>query len=75
MRESALWANSHHRESAEILSKYARATTEQINAITRVTYGDHLTAELIQPNIDLAAKYGVIKAAFPASSMISSSAG
>jgi NitT/TauT family transport system substrate-binding protein len=75
MRESALWANTHHRESAEILSKYAHATTQQIDTLTRVTYGDHLTPELIQPNIDLAAKYGVIKAAFPASDFISSAAG
>jgi NitT/TauT family transport system substrate-binding protein len=75
MRESALWANSHHRESAEILSKYAHMTSAQIDTFTRATYGDRLTAELIQPNIDVAAKYGVIKAAFPASELISSAAG
>jgi NitT/TauT family transport system substrate-binding protein len=75
MRESALWANKNHRDSAVILAKYAHMTTAQIGTFTRATYGDRLTPELIQPNIDVAAKYGVIKAAFPASDIISSAAG
>jgi NitT/TauT family transport system substrate-binding protein len=75
MRESAVWANAHHRESAEILSKYARITPAQIDTFTRATYGDRLTPELIQPNIDVAAKYGVIKAVFAAADIISSAAG
>jgi len=75
MRQTALWANTHHRESAEILAKYVHLTPEQIDQFTRVTYGDHLTPELIQPNIDLALKYGIIKAAIPAADLISSAAG
>jgi len=75
MRESALWANKNHRDSATILAKYAHITTAQIDTFTRATYGDRLTPELIQPNIDVAAKYGAIKAAFPASDIISSAAG
>jgi NitT/TauT family transport system substrate-binding protein len=75
MRESAQWAGTHHRESAEILSKYTHVTPTQISLFTRVTYGDHLTPELVQPNIDVAVKYGVIKATFPISEMISSAAG
>jgi NitT/TauT family transport system substrate-binding protein len=72
MREAAAWANTHHRESAEILSKYAHNTAEQINSYTRATYGDKLPPELIQPNIDAAAKYGVIPAVFSARDLISS---
>jgi NitT/TauT family transport system substrate-binding protein len=75
MRQTATWANSHHRESAEILSKYIHLTPAQIGEFTRVTYGDRLTPELIQPNIDVAVKYGVIKAAFPASDLISNTGG
>ncbi len=75
MRESAVWAATHHRESAEILAKYTHVTPAQINLVTRVTYGEHLTPELIQPNMDVAVKYGVLKAAFPITDMISSSAG
>jgi NitT/TauT family transport system substrate-binding protein len=75
MRESAVWANAHHRESAAILAAYTHIAPAQINAFTRATYGDHLTADLIQPNIDVAAKYAVIKANFPAADIISSAAG
>jgi len=75
MRQSAVWANAHHRESAEILAKYAHLAPAAINTLTRATYGDRLTPELIQPNIDVAAKYGVIKAPFPASDLISASVG
>jgi NitT/TauT family transport system substrate-binding protein len=72
MRQAGAWANTHHKESAEILAKYAHNTAEQIDSYTRVTYGDKLPPELIQPNIDAAAKYGVIPKAFPASEFISS---
>jgi NitT/TauT family transport system substrate-binding protein len=75
MRQTALWANSHHAESAAILSKYVHLTPAQIDQFTRVTYGDHLSPELIQPNIDVAVKYGVIKTAIPAADLISSAAG
>jgi NitT/TauT family transport system substrate-binding protein len=71
MREAGAWANTHHRESAEVLAKYVRNTAAEIDSYTRVTYGDKLPPELIQPNIDVAFKYGVIKAAFPASEIIS----
>jgi ABC-type nitrate/sulfonate/bicarbonate transport system substrate-binding protein len=72
MRETALWANGHHRQSADVLAKHTHNTAAAIEAATRVTYGDRLTAGEIQPNIDAAAKYGVIKTAFAASEMISS---
>ncbi|MGA2393351.1 MAG: ABC transporter substrate-binding protein [Candidatus Lustribacter sp.] len=75
MRRTAQWANTHHAESAVILSKYVHLTPAQIDQFTRVTYGDHLTAELIQPNIDVAVKYGVINAPIPAADLISSAAG
>lgn len=75
MREAALWSATHHAESAVILAKYTHVTAAQINLVRRVTYGDHLTPELIQPNMDVAVKYGVLKAAFPISDMISSAAG
>ena len=70
MRETAAWANGHHRESAEVLAKYTRDTPQQIQRITRVTYSDRITPELIQPDIDAAAKYGVLKTPFPAGELI-----
>jgi NitT/TauT family transport system substrate-binding protein len=70
MRETAQWANTHHRESAAILATYTHDTPEQIQSVTRVTYGDRVTPDLIQPDIDAAVRYGVLKTPFPASELI-----
>jgi NitT/TauT family transport system substrate-binding protein len=70
MHDTALWANSHHAESAEILAKYTKLTVPQLQGVTRVTYGVDLTAPLIQPAIDTAAKYGIIAKVFPARDII-----
>ena len=71
MRESALWANNsvNYKQSAAILEKYTKVA---VGAANRIAFGDHLDAALIQPNIDIAAKYGLLKASFPAAKMISS---
>jgi NitT/TauT family transport system substrate-binding protein len=71
MIKTAKWANTHHRESAEILAKHTRLTVQQLEGITRVTYGEVLNAQLIQPNIDVAAKYGALKSSFSARELIS----
>jgi len=75
MRKAAVWANSHHRESAEILARHTRLTVEQLERITRVTYGTVLNGALLQPNIDVAVKYGALKRNFPADELISRLAG
>jgi ABC-type nitrate/sulfonate/bicarbonate transport system substrate-binding protein len=70
--ETATWANAHRKESAQILTGFTHQTVSSIESSTRTTYGERITPELIQPNIDAAAKYGVIKKAFPAAEIISS---
>jgi NitT/TauT family transport system substrate-binding protein len=70
MRETATWANAHHRESADILATVTRDTPQQIQSITRVTYGDRLTPDLIQPSLDAAYKYGLVKQPFAAADLI-----
>jgi NitT/TauT family transport system substrate-binding protein len=72
MRESAIWANAHHKESAAILAKYLKQAPAQIEGVTRVVYGTDFSPQLIQPSIDLAAKYGSIKKSFPATEFINS---
>jgi NitT/TauT family transport system substrate-binding protein len=69
------WANAHHHESAEILAKHTKLTVEQLDAVERVTYGTVLNAGLIQPNINIAAKYGALKSSFSARELISRIAG
>ncbi len=71
IRETALWANTHHRESAAILTTYTKIPPDTLQNATRVTYATVLTAQSIQPNIDVAAKYGFLQAPFPARDLIS----
>lgn len=71
LAETAAWANSHHKESAVMLARVTKQTPEQIEAVTRVTYGDKVTPELVQPNVDAALKYGVIKEPYQIGEMIS----
>jgi NitT/TauT family transport system substrate-binding protein len=71
MRESAIWANNpaNYKQSAAILEKYTKVAVGSAN---RIAFGDRLDPALIQPNIDVAAKYGLLKASFPATKLISS---
>ncbi len=70
MRESAEWANkpANYKQSAEILEKYTKVAVGNAN---RIVYAERLDPALIQPSIDTAAKYGLVKTAFPASKLIS----
>jgi NitT/TauT family transport system substrate-binding protein len=70
MRQTAAWANTHHRESALILAKYTQQAPADIMGVRRVRYGERLTDDLVQPEIDVAARYGLIKASVPAASLI-----
>jgi NitT/TauT family transport system substrate-binding protein len=71
MREAAQWADkpANYKQSAAILEKYTKVA---VGAANRVIFAERLDPALIQPNIDAAAKYGVLKTAFPAAEIISS---
>jgi NitT/TauT family transport system substrate-binding protein len=66
MGETATWANAHHRESAVILAKYLKESADDINANARYGYGAEPTTQMLQPSVNVAAKYGLIHSAFPA---------
>jgi NitT/TauT family transport system substrate-binding protein len=68
--EAARWANAHHAESAPILAKYTKI--QATPAMNRATFAERLDPAQIQPLVDAAAKYKVIKAAFPAAALIAS---
>lgn len=68
MVETANWANAHHAESAKILEKYTKQTVQP--HMRRVRFATKFTASEVQPLIDASAKYGVIKASFPAADLI-----
>jgi NitT/TauT family transport system substrate-binding protein len=60
MKQTAEWANAHHKESATILAAHIARTADQINGGKRVIYGTSISLPLIQPELDLAYKYGLL---------------
>jgi NitT/TauT family transport system substrate-binding protein len=68
MYQTAKWANSHHAESAAILE--AATQVHMARSDHRVPFAEKLTTSDLQPLIDVCAKYGILKTAFPATDMI-----
>lgn len=70
LRQAAVWANAHRKESADILVRYAKLDPDVASSMARATYGTTLSAAMIQPVIDASVKYGVLDKTFPASELI-----
>jgi NitT/TauT family transport system substrate-binding protein len=66
--QTAVWANTHHDETAKILEKYTKIAPNP--AMNRVVYKDRLRAADLQLLIDAGAKYGLLRASFPANELI-----
>src|SRR5665213_228675 len=49
MKQTAQWANAHHKESAAILLKYTKLTPAIVARMQRATYGTALEPVLLQP--------------------------
>lgn len=66
--EAGDWANKNHEASAKILESY---TKQPINPNQkRAFYPERVSPALLQPLIDISAKYGLLKASFPAKDVI-----
>jgi NitT/TauT family transport system substrate-binding protein len=70
MSNAAKWANDHRGQSALILIAHSRIPAQVVAKMTRATYAETLDPSLIQPEIDAAVKYGIIKETFSASELI-----
>jgi NitT/TauT family transport system substrate-binding protein len=68
--KTATWANANHDQSAVILAKYSHLDPAVVKEMHRITYATRPEAALIQPAIDLAARYGAIAASFPAQELM-----
>ena len=68
MVAAANWANRNQGESAKILEAHT-GVTMGANA-ARVLFANKLDVKQIQPVIDASAKYGALKASFPASQLL-----
>jgi NitT/TauT family transport system substrate-binding protein len=69
MHETAVWANENHAKSAELLVAYSKIDPTITAAMTRVRYGERLTPAMLQPVINVAAKYGGFPA-YPAAELL-----
>lgn len=66
--ETAVWANTHHAETAAILNQIGKAPLPA--DVTRIYYPPRVTPALIQPLLDASAKYGLLKSTYPAAQII-----
>jgi NitT/TauT family transport system substrate-binding protein len=64
--ESAAYTNAHHDETAQMMSEVTKLPVETIRKMSRPPSATSGEPALIQPVIDIAAKYGYIPRAFPA---------
>lgn len=70
IRQAAIWGNSHHAESAAILSKYSKMSPDVVNAMGRCVYGVDLDPKLLQPPLDVALRYGFLEKPVPAADIM-----
>lgn len=61
MREAARWSNAHRSETAIVLAKALKLEPSVVTAMSRTTYAETLSPGIVQPPLDVAAKYGIIK--------------
>lgn len=66
--QAGKWANAHHAESAAILEDVTKVHMTRTDH--RIPFEEKLTIADLQPLIDICAKYGILKAAFPANEIV-----
>jgi NitT/TauT family transport system substrate-binding protein len=66
VRQSAQWANRNPDVTAALIAQLMQMDLDVVQAIPRVQWGDTLTPALVQPVIDVMAKYAVLPQRFPA---------
>ena len=70
INEAQRWANTHRNESAPILAKYANGDVDIIRGMVRCEFADQLRVADIQPELDVAVKFGIIPKVVRASDLI-----
>ncbi len=61
MHDVALWANVHKAETAPLLAASLKVDPEIVNSMVRAEYSPRLAVDEIQPALDAAARYGVLR--------------
>jgi NitT/TauT family transport system substrate-binding protein len=70
MHETGRWANTHHAETAKILSPLSGVPLATFTAMARTAYTDALTKALMQPGIDAAYRYGALKTPYDTAEIV-----
>jgi NitT/TauT family transport system substrate-binding protein len=70
MVETARWANTHRTDTAKILSPLLGVDPAVFSTMVRSTYDDVLSAQHLQPQLDVAYKYGQLKTPFDARQIV-----
>lgn len=68
--QTAAWANTHRDETAVTLNKVSKIDLETIKGMTRSSWGTNLDQALMQPVLDIAARYNAIVRPTAASQLI-----
>jgi NitT/TauT family transport system substrate-binding protein len=66
----ARWANAHQSETAVILSQLTHVDVDLIRSMNRATFATSLDPKLMQPVLDIAAKYKVLDRRIAAAELI-----
>lgn len=70
MREVAAWADRNPDLSLPILVKYTKLDPKIAPRVVRARFAEALTAQMLQPSVDLVARYKLIDAAYTAQELI-----
>lgn len=70
LRQTAIWYDSHRPESVAPVAALTKQDPAIVAKSVRSLFGDETSPALIQPVLDVAAHYGLIKNTFPATELI-----
>jgi NitT/TauT family transport system substrate-binding protein len=68
--ETARWLNAHHPESPTMLANLTKLPVENIRAMRRAVFGTNLDPKLMQPVLDIGARYKAIERPVVAADLI-----
>lgn len=69
MHDTAVWANANQAKTGEILAKDLKFDPALVSTMVRSRYSEQLTPALVQPLIDISAKFNAFKT-FPSQDLI-----
>jgi len=70
MGKTATWANAHQTETGAMLQKVLPLSDDVVAKMTRAQYGVRLGTQYMQPILDTAVKYGILKTPVDAKDLI-----